>query len=282
MAERFIDRRSFVGAVTLGVAAYLTEGSPIRAFAAQHEGSPLHEIDPHVLRYGFVQERVPKYTERNTFKSTGGYYQKNTLVRYINVSSDWVEAIPDRLLNRNGQLGTPQHSGIYVPKSYLKDITYSEVAALPFQSGEKRWIEISINKQELWAYSKTGDTVSERWNTSVTTGLHGHDTDIGNFHTFRARWARRMTGPGYDLPGVPLVKYFTESGEALHGAYWRSQFGIRGSHGCVNLDILSAKMIWRFAGPHIPDFSLDEVRSTPDNSGTPVYIRYDKPNIVPR
>ena len=37
------------------------------------------------------------------------------------------------------------------------------------------------------------------------------------------------------LPGVPFCTYFTQSGAAVHGAYWHNDFGHPRSHGCVNV-----------------------------------------------
>lgn len=73
--------------------------------------------------------------------------------------------------------------------------------------------------------------------TSISSGLPGTPTVTGRFQVGIkcADW-RRMTGPGYDLPGVPWVMYFYGS-YALHGAYWHNNFGTPMSHGCVNIRV---------------------------------------------
>ena len=52
-------------------------------------------------------------------------------------------------------------------------------------------------------------------------------------------------GTYYDLPNVPYVVYFYK-GYAIHGTYWHNNFGHPMSHGCVNLSIENAKLIYNF------------------------------------
>jgi lipoprotein-anchoring transpeptidase ErfK/SrfK len=47
----------------------------------------------------------------------------------------------------------------------------------------------------------------------------------------------------YDLPNVPYVVYFYR-GYAIHGTYWHNNFGHPMSHGCVNLSIADAKLLY--------------------------------------
>ena len=46
-----------------------------------------------------------------------------------------------------------------------------------------------------------------------------------------------LPDPGdiFDLPGVPWNIFFDLAGTAIHGAYWHNDFGIRRSHGCLNV-----------------------------------------------
>jgi lipoprotein-anchoring transpeptidase ErfK/SrfK len=56
----------------------------------------------------------------------------------------------------------------------------------------------------------------------------------------------RMTGPGYDTPDVPWTMYF-KWGFAIHGAYWHNNFGTPVSHGCVNMRLHEAKVLYEWA-----------------------------------
>jgi lipoprotein-anchoring transpeptidase ErfK/SrfK len=55
----------------------------------------------------------------------------------------------------------------------------------------------------------------------------------------------------YSIDDVPWTQYF-EGSIALHGAFWHDRFGLRRSHGCVNLAPLDARWLFAFTGPHLP------------------------------
>lgn len=106
------------------------------------------------------------------------------------------------------------------------------------------------------------------YSTPVTTGGPELPTDHGVFHiylkltpfTFHSPWP-----PGspfyYDPTPVQYWMPF-DGGEGLHDAWWRSNFGpgsnlaptnlgdgntILGTHGCVNLPLAAAQLIWNWA-----------------------------------
>ncbi len=59
-----------------------------------------------------------------------------------------------------------------------------------------------------------------------------------------------MSGPGYVQPDVPWINYFDNSGDAIHGNYWRaaSVFGNSNtSHGCVGLPVANAAWVYDWA-----------------------------------
>jgi hypothetical protein len=61
---------------------------------------------------------------------------------------------------------------------------------------------------------------------------------------------------GYDTMGVPWPVFFnTNAGAAIHGVFWHNDFGVRRSHGCVNVLPQDAKWIFRWTTPFI---SLDQ------------------------
>jgi hypothetical protein len=90
----------------------------------------------------------------------------------------------------------------------------------------------------------------------------------------RKRPSRHMRGfedraDAYDLPGVPFCTYFTESGIAVHGAYWHNDFGHQRSHGCVNVLADDAQWVYRWSMP-VADY--DEALLIVDKGGTPVIV----------
>ena len=113
-------------------------------------------------------------------------------------------------------------------------------AAPPVVSGQ-RWIDIDISSQTLTAY----DGNTPVFNTLVSTGL-AFPTPVGTYKILYKLQAQRMTGPGYDLPNVPWVMYFTNRGHAIHGAYWHNNFGNPMSHGCVNMRPSEAQWLYDF------------------------------------
>ena len=112
--------------------------------------------------------------------------------------------------------------------------------APPVVSGQ-RWIDIDISSQTLTAY----DGNTPVFNTLVSTGL-AFPTPVGTYKILYKLQAQRMTGPGYDLPNVPWVMYFTNRGHAIHGAYWHNNFGNPMSHGCVNMRPSEAQWLYDF------------------------------------
>ena len=116
----------------------------------------------------------------------------------------------------------------------------------------KKWIEVNLSEQTLTAWQ--GDVVV--MHTRISSGLSGTPTVTGRFTIGNRYKAQRMTGPGYDLPGVPWVMYFYGS-YAIHGAYWHNNFGVPMSHGCVNMRVNESEMIYNWAP-----------------AGTEVYVHY--------
>lgn len=129
----------------------------------------------------------------------------------------------------------------------------------------RRWIEISLSQQQLWAYQ--GYTVV--LGTYVSTGLDPNVTLPGLFHVRLKYPTQTMSGftdgtgevvalgdeapadtptaTAYEVEDVPDVMYFSISAEALHGAYWHNNFGNPMSHGCVNLPVDVAAWMYGWA-----------------------------------
>jgi lipoprotein-anchoring transpeptidase ErfK/SrfK len=61
---------------------------------------------------------------------------------------------------------------------------------------------------------------------------------------------------GYDTMAVPWPVFFNQpAGAAIHGTFWHNDFGVRRSHGCVNVSPADAKWIFRWSAPGL---SLDQ------------------------
>jgi lipoprotein-anchoring transpeptidase ErfK/SrfK len=107
---------------------------------------------------------------------------------------------------------------------------------------EGKQIVVVLSQQKTYAFE---DGVLVR-HFVVSTGLPATPTVTGDYEVYVKYDAQRMTGPGYDLPGVPWVLYFYR-GYALHGTYWHNNFGHPMSHGCVNMRTPEAEWIYSWA-----------------------------------
>jgi hypothetical protein len=127
----------------------------------------------------------------------------------------------------------------------------------------RKWIEVSISQQTLWAYQGTTEVAR----SLVSTGLEPNHTEIGTFHVRYKKEKETMTGftnatgevvglgdgsgqqtgERYEVKDIPHVMYFDADAEALHGAYWHNNFGNRMSHGCVNLPLDFAAFLYGWA-----------------------------------
>lgn len=139
----------------------------------------------------------------------------------------------------------------------------------PYASGRK-WIEISISQQTLWAYQ--GSTLIA--STFVSTGIEPNHTELGVFHVRYKLEKQDMAGAvdasgavvamgqdaadaadngdaagqaSYVVKDVPNVMYINQDAEALHGAYWHNNFGNPMSHGCINLPVPFSAFLFGWA-----------------------------------
>lgn len=113
-------------------------------------------------------------------------------------------------------------------------------------------VVVDLTEQRVYAY-ENGELLRA---VTVSTGLPGTPTVVGDYRVYWKLTSQTMSGPGYYLPGVPWVMYFYQ-GYALHGTYWHNNFGQPMSHGCVNMPTEEAEWFFRWA-----------------DVGTPVSVRY--------
>jgi hypothetical protein len=132
-----------------------------------------------------------------------------------------------------------------------------------------KWIEIDLFEQTLAAYE--GDRMV--YATLVSSGLPWWQTTTGLFKIWiKVRQAKMSGRDGYPdyyfLEDVPWTMYFNDN-FALHGAYWHDRFGIKHSHGCVNLAPADAQWLFEWT---TPTGTTGWVRATEENPGTWVWV----------
>jgi hypothetical protein len=127
-------------------------------------------------------------------------------------------------------------------------------------TGTRKWIDVSIRKQTLVAY--TGRKAE--YVTLVSTGRGGLGdpeevpaTIQGTFMIHSKHISSTMDGEddvsdSFNLRDVPFVQYF-HRGFALHAAYWHDDFGRMRSHGCINLSPRDAAWLFEWTDPHVPE-----------------------------
>jgi hypothetical protein len=144
---------------------------------------------------------------------------------------------------------------------------------------KERWIDINVTTQTLVAYVGNKPVYA----TMVSSGKKSkikdkdHRTPRGEWRIREKHIATTMDGNGtaagdlpYSIEDVPFVAYFHRS-YAVHAAFWHRNYGVRMSHGCVNLSPLDAKWVFFFTDPQLPA-GWHGVWSTEKNPGSRVVV----------
>ena len=168
-------------------------------------------------------------------------------------------------------MGKAVSAPVYIADSFLQQPVLGDTTA-------KKIIKVDLATQHLFAYED--DRLM--YNFPVSTGKWGK-TPTGTFHIWVKLRATRMTGGSgadfYDLPNVPYTMFFSNNdvpssmGYSIHGAYWHNNFGHTMSHGCVNMRIEDAAILFSWANPPTTGYSTHVSK---ENPGTEVII-YGEP-----
>jgi len=119
---------------------------------------------------------------------------------------------------------------------------------------DEPWVHVDLGEQTLVVYRGASPVYA----TLVSSGVEGFDTPPGDFTIMRKYIGDTMANVGddkderYSIEDVPWAQYF-EGAVALHGAFWHSRFGLRRSHGCVNLSPPDAHRVFDETWPRVPD-----------------------------
>ena len=121
-----------------------------------------------------------------------------------------------------------------VSNTVLANSTKNRAIALKIEDlkqSDRRWIEIDLSDQHLFAWSGKNQTFT----AVVSTGKAKTPTHPGIYTIQRKYPVDRMRGADYDR------------GYALHGANWHNNFGTTMTHGCVNLPVANAEWLFDWA-----------------------------------
>lgn len=173
----------------------------------------------------------------------------------------------------------------HVPAMHLRPIPDEELAPLsPDIPKEKKLIEISLQDQMLRAFEYERMVLE----TPISSGIPNlggegsipSNTPRGWFNVSSKMPSKHMgngvlTGAPdvYTLPGVPWTCFFlSPPGYACHGTYWHNNFGIRMSHGCVNLPTQLAKWLFRWTDPKLEPPIVSRLQWEMRGYGTRIHI----------
>jgi len=146
----------------------------------------------------------------------------------------------------------------YVPARHLRLLPEEELKPLsPDIPNVFKRLEVHLAQQILIAYEQDRPIFMSRVATGGKFRDGNFSTQPGHYLTFHKRPSRHMAAGnlaagGYDLPGVPWISYFTESGVSIHGTYWHNNFGRPRSHGCINMTPSAARWIYWWTLPLVP------------------------------
>ena len=239
------------------------------AYVQRVDGRRINETVPWVPEEGVLGEITVPYTQSQRLTVTYGwvllyrlYYQSVHWITGVDQGPDkkpWYK-ITDELLKVD----------YHVPAHHVRLVKPEELTPIsPEIPWEQKKIEVSLKDQTVTAYEKNKVVL----HTLVSTGIPGiakpgetpSHTPGGEFN-IEVKMPSKHMGDGemtsnihaYELPGVPWVSFFHESGVAFHGTYWHYNFGRRMSHGCVNMTPEDAKWLYRWSLPETESYIWEQ------------------------
>ena len=210
------------------------------------------------------------YSARNRLESAWQTWRlSGSSVIHELSSKEFVERIyVSGQFNPDAKTGTWFNKTVVPPNSLLTRVLSEKPLALVLgENSAEKWIDIDLTTQRLTAYE--GNNPVYVFKTS--TGLPWMPTVTGEFRIWAKVRSQRMTGGSvqngtfYDLPNVPFVQYFY-GGYGIHGTYWHNDFGKPRSHGCVNISIPDAQILFNWTTPPLPDDKWADYHVSADQS----------------
>lgn len=194
------------------------------------------------------------------------FIQATNQTNHFTVQTDFEPSATKAIFDNRETTIPPSLANLQTPPKVLGDFT-----------GEKV-IYVDLSNQRLFAY-QGNDLI---YSFLVSTGKWGR-TPTGTFTIANKFRFVGMSGGSvalhtyYNLPNVPYTMFFgnaqipASKGFSLHGTYWHNNFGVPMSHGCINMKISEAGLLYNWADPLLPEGKRSGV-STKDNPGTKVII----------
>jgi hypothetical protein len=148
---------------------------------------------------------------------------------------------------------------------------------LPFESPREvdantSWVDVDLDQQVLTLMRGT----TPIFVTLISSGGYKDPTPVGLFRistkvAYDDMRSREGDDEPYHVEAVPWVQYFNGR-YALHGTFWHNRFGLRTSHGCINLSAKDAARVFAATLPE-PPAGWISVYEHPEDLGTLLRIR---------
>jgi lipoprotein-anchoring transpeptidase ErfK/SrfK len=216
------------------------EGSPF-------EGARLDDEHPLPVAWAYgSKETRPTYAIEGGKATPNGKIEK---LKAIHLVGESVEV--------EGQRYVQSASGFWLRSNQVR---IAQLPPIPISvTPDERWIHVDLPSQTLVALVGSKPVFA----TLISSGKESdqeekdHRTPPGEWNIREKHISTTMDGDGtaagdlpYSIEDVPYVMYFHGS-YALHAAFWHRNFGVRMSHGCINLAPLDAKYLFFFTGPQV-------------------------------
>lgn len=252
-----IDGRTFYETRT----GELVEGDSTEKFwGAQFEGTFMDQPDSPKLPIAWTwndgsHTRPTKvFAERDTDSEVVRELPLRSVVEVVDADRTWVKV-------KDG----------YIRRKDTRIAFQAEEKAEGVVTDDEIWVSIELDEQTLTVYRGLDAVFA----TLISGGRWKFPTPKGTFRITKKTALTSMVSPKwspeqYAVGNVPWVAHISKL-YALHGAWWHYGFGIRMSHGCVNLSTVDAREVYNLLEPQVPD-GWWEKYATDNDPGSVVYI----------
>lgn len=238
---------------------YRVWGGYVHSAHLQLVENRLNSIISDIPETGQLVELTTPYTLSYRYTTYAGW---EPLYRLYYQSVHWIRSLeegPDKKPWYKIEDELDKYYVYYAPAENFRVIPDEELTPIsPDVPAHLKRIEVSIAQQTLTAFEEERAV----FQTKISSGLNYKpkgglrwDTPTGTYNIYSKMPSKHM-GDGnlaadadYELPGVPWVCFFEQTGVATHGTYWHTNWGNRMSHGCINMVSDEAKWLYRWTTP---------------------------------
>ena len=191
--------------------------------------------------------------------AAGSYWMQHTLKpRAYYGQIYWADSIKQdengKTMYRMTQRVGCQEEYYWTDAESCKPLTPDDISPISPNVEDKK-VVVNLKRQTLSCFENGSEVYFCRVSTGPKTS-EGWSTTPGDHPIWRKSVSMHMSangtyGEAFDTPGIGWATLFTNSGAAVHTAYWHNEFGFARSHGCVNCLPEDAQFVWRWTTPQV-------------------------------